>query len=301
MPKGTFPDSCCQLPRSCGEPLPTASTGDPPTLAGSFGSVSCGVTAPFLWVLVHARLCLCPPRLKSLFPSVLQKSCDQIPVAFKTRFPRPKDSQSFVGSQDWEAWRGVQNLHNSGRTSLVLLFSSLWVTHLVGMGFDFIVIMPLLPSQCSFFFVFGWGVSFFGGLQCPPVDDGSTASFHFGALAGGDGCTSFYCTILKWKTQHILFTQLFFMKVEPGGWLSFLALVLDKSASMNEVCYLALWDGVIWRRIRQISLSLNNLYYKKALLYLMTWTCVFIPCEGFLQQGKNCMQWTEEGWGQVVR
>ena len=28
------------------------------------------------------------------------------------------------------------------------------------MGFDFIVIAPLLPSHCGFFFVFGCGVSF---------------------------------------------------------------------------------------------------------------------------------------------
>ena len=28
------------------------------------------------------------------------------------------------------------------------------------MGFDFIVIAPLLPSQCGFSFVFGCGVSF---------------------------------------------------------------------------------------------------------------------------------------------
>ena len=142
MPKGTFSNSCCQLPHSCGEPLPTASTGDPPTLEGSFGSVSCGVTAPFLWVLVHSRLCLCPPRLESLFPWVLWKSCDQIPLAFKTRFPRPTDSQSFVGSWDWEAWRGVQNLHNSGRTSLVLLFSSLWLPTWWIWDFIFIVIAP---------------------------------------------------------------------------------------------------------------------------------------------------------------
>ena len=90
------------------------------------------------------------------------------------------------------------------------------------------------------------------------------------------------------------------LKVEPGGRLSFLALVLDKSASMSEVGCLALWIGVVWRRIRQGSLSLNSLCYKKALLYLMTWACVFIPCEGFLQQGRDCMHWTEEGWGQVV-
>ena len=33
------------------------SIGGPPTLAGSFGSVSCGVTALFLWVLVQAIFC----------------------------------------------------------------------------------------------------------------------------------------------------------------------------------------------------------------------------------------------------
>ena len=56
------------------------------------------------------------------------------------------------------------------------------------MGFDFIVIAPLLPSHCSFSFVFGCGVSFlvsssvflwgifFGGFQCLPVDDCSSVS-----------------------------------------------------------------------------------------------------------------------------
>ena len=86
--RGTFWTSCCQCPCLCGEPLPThASTGGPPTLAGSFGSVSCGVTAPFLWVLVHRRFRLCPARLESLFPSVLWKFYNQISLAFKGRFP----------------------------------------------------------------------------------------------------------------------------------------------------------------------------------------------------------------------
>ncbi|CAM9671314.1 unnamed protein product [Rangifer tarandus platyrhynchus] len=94
MPMGTFQDSCSQHPHPCGEPLLThTSTGGPPILAGSFGSVSCGVAAPFLWVLVCTRFCLCPPRLESLFPPVLWKSCNQIPLAFKVRFPG--DTQSF--------------------------------------------------------------------------------------------------------------------------------------------------------------------------------------------------------------
>ena len=74
-------------PCSCGESqLPHTSTGDTPTLAGSFASVSYGVTAPFLWVLVHTEFCLCSSRLDSLFPSVLWKSCNQILLAFRVRF-----------------------------------------------------------------------------------------------------------------------------------------------------------------------------------------------------------------------
>ena len=36
-------------------------------LTGKSGSLSCGVTAPFSWVLVCTRFCLCPPRV--CFPS----------------------------------------------------------------------------------------------------------------------------------------------------------------------------------------------------------------------------------------
>ena len=43
-------------------PLTHASARDSWTLTGKSGSVSCGVTAPFFWVLVHTRFCLYPPR-----------------------------------------------------------------------------------------------------------------------------------------------------------------------------------------------------------------------------------------------
>ena len=81
---------CCQCPRPYGEPLLTqAFTGEPlQHYQGHFDSVSCGVTAPFLWVLVHARFHLCAPRLESLFPPVLWKFDNQIPLAFKVRFPQ---------------------------------------------------------------------------------------------------------------------------------------------------------------------------------------------------------------------
>ena len=113
MPKGAFPDSSCQSPHPCGEALPThVSKGDPPSLAGSFCTVSYGVTAPFLWGLVHARFCLCLCNLKSLFPPVLWKSCNQIPLGFKVRFPGIPSP--FVGSSAWEAKVGFQTFTTVG-------------------------------------------------------------------------------------------------------------------------------------------------------------------------------------------
>ena len=55
-----------RCPQPCSSPPPThASAGDSWTLTGKSGSVSCGVIAPFSWVLVHTRFCLCPPRVCS--------------------------------------------------------------------------------------------------------------------------------------------------------------------------------------------------------------------------------------------
>ena len=52
-----------QRPKPCSRPpLTHASAGDSWTLTGKSGSVFCGITAPFSWVLVHARFCLCHPR-----------------------------------------------------------------------------------------------------------------------------------------------------------------------------------------------------------------------------------------------
>ena len=87
---------------------------------------------------------------------------------------------------------------------MILLFSSLWASHLVGMGFDFIIIVPFLPSRCGFFFVFGHGVSFLGVFQHPPVNGCSTASCDFGALTG-DECMPFYSAILNQKQAGTTF------------------------------------------------------------------------------------------------
>ena len=53
-----------QCPRPCSSPpLNLSSTRDSWTHIGKSGSVSCGVTAPFSWVLVPKRFCLCSPRV----------------------------------------------------------------------------------------------------------------------------------------------------------------------------------------------------------------------------------------------
>ena len=109
-----------------------------------------------LWVLVHARFCLCPPRLESLFPPVLWKSCNQIPMAFKAIFPG--------GSQSLCQVPRLGSLMCSSEPSQYffgILFSSLWVTHLAGIRFNFNMIASLLPSHCGFFFVFVVGSLFF--------------------------------------------------------------------------------------------------------------------------------------------
>ena len=55
-----------QGPQACSRPPPThASAGDCWTLTGKSGSVSCGVTAPFSWVLVHIKFCALQ---ESVFP-----------------------------------------------------------------------------------------------------------------------------------------------------------------------------------------------------------------------------------------
>ena len=70
------------------------------------------------------------------------------------------------------------------------------------MGFDFIMIVPLLPSCCGFF-IFGLGISFYGGFQHPAVICCSIARCNFGALTGGGEHTYFYSTILNWRIQFL--------------------------------------------------------------------------------------------------
>ena len=111
-PKSTSQNFCCQCPCPCSEPQPPpTSAGDPPILAVRSGSVSYGVTAPSPWVLICTLLCVCPPRVESLFPPVLSKSCNQIPLAFKVWFSENSSSHCRVprlGSLKWGSEPSLQ-------------------------------------------------------------------------------------------------------------------------------------------------------------------------------------------------
>ena len=196
MTRGTFQDCCCQCPRPCGEPLLThASTGDPPTLTRSFGSVFYGVTAPFLWVFVHTRFCLCPSSLESHFP----QSCGS-PIIKSHRTSKSDSLEIPSPLSDPQAGKpdvGFRNFTTVGELLWYYCSPVCGVTHPEGMRFDCIMIVPLLPSLCGFFFVFGCRESFFDGFQYSPADGCSTASCHLGALAGGNERVSLYSTILN--------------------------------------------------------------------------------------------------------
>ena len=158
-PRSTSQNFWCQCPCPCGEPQPhPTSAGDPPTLASRSGSGSYGVTTPSLWVLMHTLLCVCPPRVEFLFSPVLTKSCNQIPLDFKVWFSRNSSSRCWtprLGNLTWGSEHSLQWVNFCG-----IVVSSLWVMHPVVMGFDFIVIAPLLPSHCGSSFVSGCEVSF---------------------------------------------------------------------------------------------------------------------------------------------
>ena len=98
----TSQDCCCQCTLPHGRPLLTCLHNQRLPNTHRQVSVSCGITVPFPWVLVHTRFCLCPARV-SVSP-VLWKFCNQILLTFKVRFSG--DSQSLywilkLGSLMW--------------------------------------------------------------------------------------------------------------------------------------------------------------------------------------------------------
>ena len=138
---------------------------------GLFGLVSCGVTAPFYWVLVHTRFCLCPPRIcfpvlckfwwfygevnGNLFQEGLcctQVCCTQSPCPCG----RPLLTRPSSGDSQTQFWLSPCGASGSWRTQALFEPSELlWQVW----GLNLNRVSPLPPSCWGFSFALGCGVS----------------------------------------------------------------------------------------------------------------------------------------------
>ena len=135
-----------------------------------------------------------PPRVESLFPPVLSKSCNQIPLWLKAWFSGNSFSlcqTSMLGSLTCGSEPSLQWVDFCG--IIVLQFVSLPHS-----GYGIWLYCDCVPPTVLLQLVlclWMWGI-FFGEFQCLPVDDCSAVSCDSGALASGSESTSFYSAIL---------------------------------------------------------------------------------------------------------
>ena len=183
MPRSNSQNFCCQCPCPHHEPQPpSVSAGDPPTLASRSGSVSYEVTAPSSWVLLHTLLSVCPPRVESLFPPVLSKSCNQIVLIFKVWFSGNSSSRCQaprLGSLTWGSEPSLQWADFCGIIVLQFVSPTQWFLDLI--------LLWLCPSYCLIAASpLSLDVGYlFGEFQCLPVNDCSAVSCDSSALARG--------------------------------------------------------------------------------------------------------------------
>ena len=134
---------------------------------------------------MRTLLCVCPPRVESLFPPVLSKSCNQIPLAFKVWFSRNSSSRCRtprLGSLTWGSQPSLQWVDFCGIS--VLQF----VNHLPS-NYGIWFYCDCAPPTVSLWLLpclWMWGI-FFGEFQCLPVDDCSAVSCDSVLLQEGVG------------------------------------------------------------------------------------------------------------------
>ena len=149
----------------------------------------------FPWVPMHTVLCGCPPRVECLFPPVLLKSCNQIPLAFKIWFSRNSSSHCQIprlGRLAWGSESSLQWVDFCGINVLQFL-SHLPTSYVI---WFYCNCAPLTVSLWFLLCLWMWGI-FFGEFQCLPVNDCSAHSCDSGALARVSESMSFYFAILK--------------------------------------------------------------------------------------------------------
>ena len=153
----------------------------------------------FPWVPMHTLVCVCPPRVESLFPPVVSKYCSQIPLAFKFWFSRNSSSHCQTPrlvSLTWGSEPSVQWVDFCG---LSVLQSVSQPPSSYGIWF-YCDCTPPTISLWLLLSLWMWGM-FFGEFQCLPVDDCPAASCDSGVLMRGSESMSFYSAILVQSPQ----------------------------------------------------------------------------------------------------
>ena len=147
---------------------------------------------------MHTLLCVCRPRVESLFPPVLSKSCSQIPLAFKVWFSRNSSSRCWTprfGILTWGSEPSLQWVYFCG-ISLLQFVSHPPSTYGIWFYCDCApptISLWLLPC------LWMWGI-FSGEFQCLPVNDCSAVNCDSSVLERGSESMS-YSTILN---QYII-------------------------------------------------------------------------------------------------
>ena len=150
MPRCISQDWCCLCSHSMAGHCQPTLLQETPKHSGNYGSVSCGVTAPFPWVLVFTKFCLCPPRIcfpKSYKRSVI-KSCWSKSNSLKI-------SSSLAKFPGWVPSQHCKNFH----TIIVLQFEKVQdlILSTLCLFYHFFVGSPL-SLDVGYLFLVGSGV-----------------------------------------------------------------------------------------------------------------------------------------------
>ena len=163
---GTSQNCSCQCLCPCCGPLPPhISAGDPSAQQVGLVRSPVGHCSFPLGPGTHKILCVPSKSGVSVYPSRVEVPQSK-PAGLQGQVPRGFPvplSDLLAGKPDVR----LRTFTSGGE--LLWCYGSLvlWVTHLVGMGFDFIMVVPLLLFCCSFSFVFERGVSFFWLVPAP--------------------------------------------------------------------------------------------------------------------------------------
>ena len=144
---------------------------------------------------MHTLLCVCPPRVESLFPPVLSKSSNQIPLAFKVWFSTNSSSRCRTPRLRSLMWGSKPSLQWVDICGISVLQFVIHPPSSYGIWF-YCDCAPPTVSLWLLLCLWMWGI-FFGEFQCLSVDDCSAVSCDSSAVARRSESMPFYSTILK--------------------------------------------------------------------------------------------------------